>query len=59
MSILEVRICCRYKLENKIGSGTFVQIYKAINIQNRQECAIKMEEIKSKYPQVLYEGKIL
>ncbi len=50
MSVLELRVCGRYKLTNRIGIGTFGSIYLAKNIQNGTDVAIKMEEIKSKHP---------
>ncbi|EGR28458.1 hypothetical protein IMG5_175070 [Ichthyophthirius multifiliis] len=59
MSIVELRICGRYKLESKMGNGTFGQIFQAKNIQNNSQVAIKMEYIQSRHPQLLYEGQIL
>ncbi|CAD8208806.1 unnamed protein product [Paramecium octaurelia] len=59
MSIIELRVCGRYKLGPKIGVGSFGQIYLAKNVQSNQDVAIKIEEVKSKHPQLLYEGKIL
>ncbi len=50
MSTVELRVCGRYKLLNRIGVGTFGSIYLAKNVQNNTEVAIKMEEIKSKHP---------
>ena len=34
MSIVEVRVCGRYKLGAKIGLGAFGSIYLAKNVQN-------------------------
>ncbi|KAL4506522.1 hypothetical protein ABPG72_000093 [Tetrahymena utriculariae] len=59
MSIVEVRVCGRYKLGSRIGTGSFGSIYLAKNVQTNTEVAVKMEEIKSRHPQLLYEGKIM
>ena len=32
MSTIEVRICGRYKLENKIGTGAFGSVYLGKNV---------------------------
>ena len=53
MSIVEVRVCGRYKLGSKIGNGAFGSIYLARNVQTQTEVAIKTEEIKSQHAQVL------
>lgn len=36
----------KYKLKRKIGSGSFGDIYLAINCQNGEEVAIKLESTK-------------
>jgi serine/threonine protein kinase len=36
----------KYKLKRKIGSGSFGDIYLAINIQNGEEVAVKLESTK-------------
>ncbi|CAD8118439.1 unnamed protein product [Paramecium sonneborni] len=59
MSIIELRVSGRYKIGRKIGAGRFGQIYHSKNVQSNQDVAIKIEEIKSKHPQLIYEGKIL
>ena len=50
MSIIELRVCGRYKLGPKIGVGSFGSIYLAKNVQSDTDVAIKIEEIKSKHP---------
>jgi hypothetical protein len=52
MASLELRVCGRYRLGRRIGRGTFGQIYLTKNIQNNMDCATKLEEIRTKYPQV-------
>ncbi|EGR27420.1 hypothetical protein IMG5_196020 [Ichthyophthirius multifiliis] len=59
MSIVELRVCGRYKLAERIGAGAFGQLFIGKNVQTYQNVAIKIEEIKSRYPQLLYEGKIM
>lgn len=59
MSIVEVRVCGRYKLGAKLGNGHWGTIYLAKNVQTGAELAIKTEEASAKHPQLLYEGKIL
>ncbi|XP_037684959.1 casein kinase I-like [Choloepus didactylus] len=48
----------KYKLLQKIGSGSFGDIYLAINITNGEEVAVKLESQKARYPRLLYESKL-
>lgn len=48
----------RYRLARKIGSGSFGDIYLGINLLNGEEVAVKLESIKAKHPQLLYESKL-
>ncbi|EDV22909.1 casein kinase I alpha [Trichoplax adhaerens] len=48
----------KYKLLQKIGSGSFGEIYKAVNITNGEEVAVKLESIRARHPQLLYEAKL-
>lgn len=48
----------RYKLLKKIGSGSFGDIYQAVNVVTGEEVAVKLEPIKAKHPQLLYESKL-
>jgi serine/threonine protein kinase len=59
MSILEIRAGGRFKLKQKIGSGSFGDIYLAQNTQTGEEFAVKLEESNTKYPQLIYEAKII
>lgn len=38
----------RYKVESKIGSGAFGEIWRAENLLNKQKIAIKFEEVDLK-----------
>ena len=48
----------KYRLVRKIGSGSFGDIYLAINTTNGEEVAAKIESIKARHPQLLYEFKL-
>ncbi|EEA07305.1 casein kinase I, putative [Cryptosporidium muris RN66] len=55
---MEVRVGGKYRLGRKIGSGSFGDIYLGTNITNGEEVAIKLESVKSRHPQLLYESKL-
>jgi len=48
----------RYKLIRKIGSGSFGDIYLALNLTNGEEVAVKLEAVRARHPQLLYESKV-
>ena len=48
----------KYRLQRKIGSGSFGDIYLATNITNGEEVAVKMEQQRAKHPQLMYESKV-
>jgi len=55
---MELRVGGKFRLGRKIGSGSFGDIYIGTNVQTKEEVAIKLESIKSKHPQLLYESKL-
>lgn len=55
---MELRVGNKYKIGKKIGSGSFGDIYLGINISNNEEVAIKLESIKSRRPQLIFEAKV-
>ncbi|EES05449.1 hypothetical protein BDA96_04G233000 [Sorghum bicolor] len=55
---MEHVVGARFKLGKKIGSGSFGELYLGVNIQNGEEVAIKLESVKSRHPQLIYESKI-
>lgn len=55
---MEPRVGNKFRLGRKIGSGSFGEIYLGTNIQTNEEVAIKLENIKTKHPQLLYESKL-
>lgn len=55
---MELRVGGKYRVGRKIGSGSFGEIYLGTNIQTNEEVAIKLESVRSKHPQLLYESRI-
>ena len=55
---MELRVGKKYRLGRKIGSGSFGDIYHGTNVDTNEHVAIKLESIKSKHPQLVYESKI-
>ncbi|EJK46125.1 hypothetical protein THAOC_35228 [Thalassiosira oceanica] len=55
---MELRVGKKYRLGRKIGSGSFGDIYLGTNMGTGEEVAIKLESVKTKHPQLLYESKI-
>eukprot|EP01023_Acetabularia_acetabulum_P026311 TRINITY_DN25029_c0_g1_i2.p1 TRINITY_DN25029_c0_g1~~TRINITY_DN25029_c0_g1_i2.p1 ORF type:complete len:347 (+),score=33.06 TRINITY_DN25029_c0_g1_i2:49-1089(+) len=55
---MDIRIAGKYRLGRKLGAGSFGEIYLGTNIQTGEEVAIKLELIKSRHPQLLYEAKL-
>ncbi|PKI64010.1 hypothetical protein CRG98_015596 [Punica granatum] len=48
----------KYKLGRKIGSGSFGEIYLATHVETPEIVAVKIENSKTKHPQLLYEAKL-
>eukprot|EP00163_Fabomonas_tropica_P013634 TRINITY_DN2518_c1_g3_i6.p1 TRINITY_DN2518_c1_g3~~TRINITY_DN2518_c1_g3_i6.p1 ORF type:complete len:314 (-),score=86.90 TRINITY_DN2518_c1_g3_i6:938-1879(-) len=55
---MELRVGNKYRIGRKIGSGSFGELYLGVNITNGEEVAIKLEPVKTKHPQLLYESKL-
>lgn len=55
---MEPRVGNKFRLGRKIGSGSFGEIYLGTNISTNEEVAIKLENVKTKHPQLLYESKL-
>ncbi|KAI4380763.1 hypothetical protein MLD38_006915 [Melastoma candidum] len=55
---MEPRVGNKFRLGRKIGGGSFGEIYLGTNLQTNEEVAIKLENIKTKHPQLLYESKL-
>ncbi|XP_076886784.1 casein kinase 1-like protein 2 [Bidens hawaiensis] len=55
---MEPRVGNKFRLGRKIGSGSFGEIYLGTNVQTNEEVAIKLENVKTKHPQLLYESRL-
>ena len=55
---MELRVGGKYRLSRKLGCGAFGDIYHGTNIRTNEEVAIKLEPVRTKHPQLLYETKI-
>ena len=61
LKIQEIKINNQYsfKSNDRLGSGSFGQIFKGMNIKTREEVAIKIESTNIETPQLFHEYKIL
>ncbi|KAJ6799300.1 casein kinase 1-like protein 3 [Iris pallida] len=48
----------KFKLGRKIGSGSFGEIFLATHVDTFEIVAVKIENSKTKHPQLLYEAKL-
>lgn len=55
---MDLRVGGKFKLIKKCGSGSFGEIYQGTNVKTNEDVAIKLEPVKTKFPQLLYETKI-
>ena len=55
---LEQTIVDNYRLEKRIGSGAFGEIYLARHITTKQKFACKVEPVSTKHPQLKYEERV-
>mmetsp|Transcript_138004 Transcript_138004/g.311144 ORF Transcript_138004/g.311144 Transcript_138004/m.311144 type:complete len:374 (+) Transcript_138004:58-1179(+) len=55
----ELRIGGQFSVGGKLGSGSFGEIYLAVNVQTGEEVACKLESVKSQHPQLIQEARLL
>jgi serine/threonine protein kinase len=54
-----LRLCDgRYILKERLGSGSFGEIYRGYDVQRRVDVAIKMEQRNAQMPQLAYESRV-
>ena len=59
MNIVEIRVAGRYKLGSHISTGGYSEVYQGRNVHSGEDVAIKLEDQKNRYPQVIYEGQLI
>ncbi|WOG94165.1 hypothetical protein DCAR_0313458 [Daucus carota subsp. sativus] len=55
---MEISVGNKFRLGKKIGRGYSGEIYSGTNMRTNEEVAIKLESVKTKHPQLLYESKL-
>lgn len=55
----DIRVGNKFKIQKKIGSGSFGEIYEGLNLETNEAVAIKLENINTRHPQLIYESKII
>eukprot|EP01013_Petalomonas_cantuscygni_P004876 TRINITY_DN15335_c0_g1_i1.p1 TRINITY_DN15335_c0_g1~~TRINITY_DN15335_c0_g1_i1.p1 ORF type:complete len:338 (-),score=69.41 TRINITY_DN15335_c0_g1_i1:348-1361(-) len=55
---MDLRVANRYRIGRKLGQGSFGDIYQGTDIQTGDNVAIKLEPVKARHPQLLYESRI-
>ena len=56
---VEIIVGGKYRLLRKIGDGSFTEIYEGIDIFDDTKVAVKLEHNSMKYPQLLFESRLL
>jgi len=54
----ERRVGKKYRLVRKIGSGSFGDVFLGTDTTTGEDVAIKLERVRTKHPQLLYESKL-
>lgn len=52
------RLGKKFRIGQKVGSGSFGDVYVGTDMTSGQEVAIKLERTRTKHPQLLYESKL-
>lgn len=58
MSGVELRVGKKFRLGRKFNSGSFGDLYLGVNVQTGEEVAIKLEPVRTQYPQLVREAKV-
>ena len=55
---MDLRVATKYRLGPKIGSGSFGEIFEALNVNNGERVAIKLEALRAKSPCLAHERSV-
>lgn len=55
---MEITVGGHYHVRRRIGAGSFGEVFAGEDVQTKQEVAIKLEPVRSRSPQLLYESKL-
>eukprot|EP01012_Entosiphon_sulcatum_P047020 TRINITY_DN635_c0_g1_i10.p3 TRINITY_DN635_c0_g1~~TRINITY_DN635_c0_g1_i10.p3 ORF type:complete len:337 (+),score=78.41 TRINITY_DN635_c0_g1_i10:1476-2486(+) len=55
---MDLRVGNKYRIGRKIGAGSFGDIHQGTDIQTGETVAIKLEPVKTRHPQLLYESRL-
>ena len=56
---VDIRVGGKYRISKKIGDGSFNEIFQGSDIFDNTEVAIKLEHNSIKYPQLIFESRLL
>lgn len=56
--VSELLVHGKYRIEQRLGQGSFGALYAGHNIKSNEPVAIKLEELDCAQPQLQYEAKI-
>ena len=59
VEVVKIKNQYSFKSTDRLGGGSFGQIYKGINLKTKEEVAIKIESKNIETPQLIHESKIL
>lgn len=48
----------KYHIGRRLGGGSFGDIYLGVDVNTREEVGVKVEPVKSRHPQLMYESKL-
>lgn len=56
---MDLKLGGKYKIGKKLGEGAFGQVFIAKDYNTEEEVAVKVEDNRTKHPQLLHEAKLL
>lgn len=56
---MDLKLGGKYKIGKKLGAGAFGEVYIAKDNTTGEDVAVKIEDNRTKHPQLLHEAKLL